>query len=155
MGHGRQLECNKCGYTHNYNVGGGFSFWYQYKHVYNNACNGKYGKEWKDYLNSHPYAVVDSEYSLYQCPHCHYLSSEPNLSLYESLVPVNVDKPLFSWILKKKFQLIKEFSHICPECSKKMKEIESSDSSIRWEDETIICPNCKSNNANLYKYMWD
>ena len=82
MGAGYNVKCSKCKYHTQFFLGSGMLFPTVYKRIHEAIEKGKYGEEWKSFLESNPGAVFDGEKELYRCPKCNNLIEDYNLSLY-------------------------------------------------------------------------
>ena len=106
-------------------------------------------KTWKQFFDDEPNAVVNCETELYQCPACHELTSEYDLSLYRRVKDDGSPIVYWSHAGNEDFQFVKSFVHKCPRCSTRMRKIQGI-------PESIICPDCGAEIAiEPVSFLWD
>jgi len=151
MGAGYNVKCSKCKYHTQFFLGSGMLFPTVYKRIHEAIKKGKYGEEWKSFLESNPGAVFDGEKELYRCPKCNNLIEDYNLSLY---VREDGQPPEHgywcNWGYRdKEYRFVKSYIHRCPKCSRRMAKL-NLDSSA-----SVPCPKCGANLIIDTGILWD
>lgn len=138
MGRLVMVKCD-CGYVcERFRYGVNSAYEEVKKHQTALAKSGRYGKQWKELLDSDSELRVNAEYKIYQCPCCHQICSEHCMDLYK---PGKYDGGYYTATSE---EVVYHYKHLCPDCKKKMTEIPLS--LDRYgnvsEEEPVICPEC-------------
>ncbi len=132
------VKCD-CGYVYDrFYYGINMAYEEVKKHQTALAKSGRYGKRWKELLDSDSELRVDAEYKIYQCPCCHQIYIEHCMDLYK---PVNYDGCYYTPTSE---EILYHYKHLCTDCKKKMIVIplfldKYGHGSI---EEPVICPEC-------------
>ena len=152
MGQGYGFKCEKCGKIFAVFLGIGFRFPSAYRDTVTAISKGKFGKKMKAVFEAVPHCALDGEVHLYRCDSCGGWRPAPGLDLYEpndpEKLPVRArgNNPLPEWDtaeyvmpneLKSHYHMIREYSHRCPECRKKLRKVTGMD-----EMKRLPCPDC-------------
>lgn len=148
MGNGFQLVCKHCTYSKTFLLGFGMGYSELNKTTIKKIRKGVYGQEWQQLLTDYPNGQIDTESCLYVCPYCNTLSDELKLSFYKIR-----DKSIPDYGLNlsdnKRYELVKEYVHRCPQCSGRMKRI------MDPHNTSYICPKCDTTLIKLPGIRWD
>ena len=163
MGEGKSFRCRRCGHEEIIHTGIGFGFPQLYEDVVRKIRKGEYGQEWKRRFESVPGAAVNAEMLLYVCSGCGCCREDLNLSLYEPVNPAAVCETVDIFCganpaedvdyvmpnrLSRDYRKIKVFTHVCPECGKRMHQYK--------DGERIVCPECREGQMEITgEFIWD
>ena len=150
MGAGITVKCLNCAYEKTFYTGIGFGFPDEYKKLVRKVRGGAFGKEWKNFFETHPGAVIDGDRELYQCPACHALEDDHNLALYDHR---EGNAPEHGYWMRtdesrKEYLFVKSRFHKCQRCGKRMHAVQ--DFCV-----PLPCPECGSEMELGNLLLWD
>lgn len=151
MGHGHTYTC-KCGSERqSMRLGIGMMYPRVCEKVYEAALAGEYGEAWKETVENNPTGGFDCAKVVYKCPNCDYWEIDTKKSYYVPVDGYDLKGRYISWFHRawKDVKWIKNFRHICPECSHLMHIAD-------LEKETLVCHECKAElDIELGTFCWD
>lgn len=151
MGRGYSFICEKCGKTQYLHIDFGMMFPLVYQRTVKNIRRGTYGKEWKSFFEKYPNGIINAYKEIYYCPECHLAKSDLNLSFYKPLDPNEPELTDVDYVLDfSRYSLVKEYTHICKKCGKRMKNVTRS----VWLM-PVKCPECGERLKYKGKLLWD
>ncbi|MGN0619629.1 MAG: hypothetical protein ACI4J7_11475 [Ruminiclostridium sp.] len=152
MGQGYHYECSRCGNKFRVIFGSGFGYCEALSKETDKIRKGKYGKRWKQLIESEKEAVPDLDFVVFYCDNCGKWKNERDLSLYKPVSQENEsdsDKLTFFLPDNKSYALLEEYTYHCEKCGSKMKK-------LTYETiDKLECPEC-GELCDKYGYVdWD
>ncbi len=159
-------KCKNCGELYTFWDGVGFLYPSVFSEVRTAAVQGEYGKEIQALITEKPDIVVDASNKIYFCTECGYWNVEKSLDCYlpkgviykvEHSIPWSVISSadgsskenhghisvIPPWVLKKGYEIIKMYPHICSQCGKKMRRYVNPPVDKMEKEENILKLKCK------------
>lgn len=154
MGTGYVCKCGKCHKKYEINLGVGYGYPRVYDKLDAKIKRGAFGKEMKDFAESHENFVIDGEAALFYCPDCGAWKVTESKDLY---VPKNPKKK-FEYAFHRElidtgvYELGIENPVICEKCGQPMKKLYEDDFDSDFEETgkapidvnsmNLKCPKC-------------
>ncbi len=142
MGLGYGIYCENCFYNFEAFLGIGMTYTDLYEKTISDIRKGKYGEDYKRFIEEHRMAYVDCENDVAVCTRCGKLDTVINMSLYLPNTETtnyrisHVTKAELLW----EYHKCMEYNHKCS-CGGDYQIVDNFFSAI--EDGTIRCPRCK------------
>ncbi len=151
MGSGISLKCTSCNYKEEFFLGVGMMFPCEYQDIVEDIRRGEYGDEWQKFFEENAGAAILAEKNLYHCPVCNHIETDYNLSLYNNKngTPPEDDYWAYWCDFDHEYELVKNYTHICPKCSSQMDEVTND------EIKKLPCPSCSKKLTRRGGICWD
>ena len=173
MGIGYCFSCPHCSYSVDLLLDVGLFYPRAYKETLEDAKNGKYGTEYKQFFIDNPDGAIGVDLVPYICRSCGSIETNNSLTLYKKQANTNYQPSSVPWSscckdtidyvapdeLLSGFIPYMYYPHKCSRCEAKLEELTYQEIINNFDENSNIrsfyCPDCKSQLIPNGEILWD